>query len=127
MPKKKPIKLSNTLSSEEQRSVEALVEILHESYTEDFIRMLQRPGKLLFFSFLTGVIKGFGAVIGATIVFALAGWIISQLVNFPLIGSYFDRAGQEFNQLKESTNTAPYLRRIESQLIELNKNLSEQK
>lgn len=41
-------------------------------------------------SFLKGIVAGLGGVIGATIVVALLLWILSILVETPIVGPLFD-------------------------------------
>ena len=42
--------------------------------------------RMLWFTFLKGVIRGFGAVIGGTVVIALLLWFLSSLKELPFVG-----------------------------------------
>lgn len=44
--------------------------------------------RLMFNNFLSGLAWGFGTIVGATVVFALVVFALSQLNTAPLIGSY---------------------------------------
>lgn len=52
-------------------------------------------------SFLKGVVAGLGGVIGATIVVALLLWILSLLVETPIIGPLFDNLQQTIESKNE--------------------------
>ena len=41
---------------------------------------------MLWPNFVAGVARGFGALVGATIVIALVGWILATIIDLPLIG-----------------------------------------
>lgn len=47
---------------------------------------IRSPWKMLWPNFVAGVARGFGALVGATIVIALIGWILATIIDLPLIG-----------------------------------------
>ena len=55
----------------------------------DFIIYLHSPWRIVWANFFGGVLRGLGIIIGMTLVFAVLIWVLSQFVNFPLIGEYF--------------------------------------
>ncbi|PID70702.1 hypothetical protein CSB37_01295 [bacterium DOLZORAL124_38_8] len=76
------------------RTMEADLKQVHKLFEElgfvEFARYLKSPKRIFFSNFLAGIAKGLGIVVGMTIVVALLGWILSYLVDFPLIGEYFE-------------------------------------
>ncbi|MCF7812056.1 DUF5665 domain-containing protein [Candidatus Gracilibacteria bacterium] len=62
--------------------------LLGESMS-DFIAYLRSPWRILWANLLAGIFRGLGIIIGMTVVIALLVWVLSQMVNFPLIGQYF--------------------------------------
>jgi len=55
---------------------------------EYFIQYVSSPWRIIWVNFLAGVFRGLGALIGASIVLALLIWVLSKLVNIPLVGEY---------------------------------------
>ena len=40
-------------------------------------------------NFLAGIFRGLGIIVGMTVVFAFIIWLLTNLVDFPLIGQHF--------------------------------------
>lgn len=53
--------------------------------------------KIYGINLLLGVIRGFGAVLGATIGIAILLWILSFFTNIPLVGPVFQNIKQTVN------------------------------
>lgn len=56
---------------------------------DDFVQYIGSKKKIFWMNFFAGVARGLGVIIGMTVVIAILVWILSYLVNFPLIGQYF--------------------------------------
>ena len=56
----------------------------------EYVSYLEHPRKLIWVNFIGGVAKGFGTIVGLTVVAALAVYFLRFLLtlNLPLIGSY---------------------------------------
>lgn len=67
--------------------IEKLITTISKLRTDEY-----HPWRYLFFSFLNAIVRGAGQVIGMTIVLAgiifIITKILSQFVDFPLIGNY---------------------------------------
>ena len=65
-----------------------LADYLQRLNLADYIRMTQRPKRLIFFNFLAGIARGFGMAIGFSILGALGFLILNRLnlLNLPVIG-----------------------------------------
>lgn len=97
-------KLSPKKANETKQAEEELAEIaktFEQIGFRDFINFLQSPKKIMFRNFLAGIFRGVGIVIGMTVVVALIVWTLTQMVDFPLIGQYF----QDLLNLLESAPT----------------------
>jgi len=55
-------------------------------------------------NFKAGIAKGFGITIGMTVVVGIFIWILTMLMDLPLIGEYFQEAKIYVDEYKESTN-----------------------
>lgn len=54
----------------------------------EFIRVFHHPWKFMWFSFLKGLMVGFGSVLGATVVLSLFIFLLSQISLVPIIGDF---------------------------------------
>lgn len=66
-----------------------LVRMLEGIGIDEFVRYLRSPRKILWLNFWAGVAKGFGIIVGMTIVVAVLVSVLQKLVDFPLLGEYF--------------------------------------
>jgi cell division septal protein FtsQ len=57
--------------------------------------------KILTFTFLKGVVTGFGVFLGGTIIVGALLWALSQLNNLPFIGNLTKTAEQNINEAKQ--------------------------
>jgi len=55
---------------------------------EYFIQYVSSPWRIIWVNFLAGIFRGLGALIGASIVLAILFWVLSKLVDVPLVGEY---------------------------------------
>ena len=81
-----PYPLHRRLTSKEQQQL--LYELRHNDFAE-FVRYMRSPWWIAANNFLAGIFRGLGLIVGMTIIFAILIWSLSQFVNFPLIGHYF--------------------------------------
>ncbi len=56
---------------------------------DQFVKYLSSPWRIIWMNFVAGIFKGLGILIGMTVVLAVFIWMITKLVDFPLIGQYF--------------------------------------
>lgn len=79
---------------------------LEKGRFSEYIELLQDTKKLLWKSFLTGLAKGFGAVVGATLVVAVLLMILGLLGKYlpGEAGAFFTKTG---NTIEESTTGQP--------------------
>ena len=65
---------------------------------ENVRRDKKDPWRYILFTFLNGIAQGLGVVLGMTIVLAIVIYIltnvIATMVNFPVIGHYFEAIGK---------------------------------
>jgi len=78
-------------------------------------------------NFIAGVARGVGALIGAAIVIALIGWLLSSLIDLPLIGKklepYVQNVQSEITKYTEATNYKSDFSDIRRLLGEIEKKL----
>ena len=77
-------------------------------------------------NFKAGIAKGFGITIGMTVVVGIFIWILTMLVDLPLIGEYFQEAKLYVDKYKESTNYTDEFAEMNQLLRDINENLKAQ-
>ncbi|MBU0580560.1 MAG: hypothetical protein KKA19_05230 [Candidatus Margulisbacteria bacterium] len=66
-----------------------LAHLLERAKIAEYVRLSERPFRLIFFNFLIGLARGFGFLIGASVMVALFLYLLGKLVTLPYIGEYF--------------------------------------
>ena len=118
------------LSPYQIEQVEGLIDAIESAGIQEFIEYIRSPWKMLWPNFIAGVARGFGALVGATIVIALIGWILATIIDLPLIGKqlepYVEKVQTEFNKYTEANNYRANFERIEATLDSIDARLAEQ-
>lgn len=124
-------KMVQSLPAKERDQVEWIIDAIEAAWLEEFMEYIRSPWKMLWPNFVAGVARGFGALVGATIVIALVGWFLTTLIDLPLIGKkiepYVEMAQTEFKKYTEATNYRENFERMESTLRSIDKTLKEKK
>jgi hypothetical protein len=74
-----------------QKELHQIKKVLDGAGFSDFVRYLRSPWRIMWINFWAGVFRGLGILIGMTVVVALLVWFLTKLVDFPLIGEYFEQ------------------------------------
>ena len=77
----------------ERDALEEVALFLQRSNLSDFMEQQQQPWKLFYKNFLMGLARGFGAVIGATLLVALFLAIMAWAGGLPFVGQLFNYLG----------------------------------
>jgi len=72
----------------------------HDLIEELFYDFHQSRKQVYLMNFIRGLFFGFGSVLGGTILVAIAVWIMSQFVDWPGVGDYFE-------SLRDTLQTRP--------------------
>ena len=81
-----------------------LVKIFEAAGVVDYLQYLQSSKRILWVNFQSGIAKGFGITIGMTVVLGLFIWILTKLVDLPVVGEYFEKTESYINEYAENTN-----------------------
>ena len=100
-----------------------LVKVFEAAGVVDYLEYLQSGKRIMWVNFKAGVAKGFGITIGMTVVVAIFIWILTMLVDLPLIGEYFQEAKIYVDEYKESTNYTDEFAEMNQLLREINENI----
>ena len=88
----------------------------------DYLQYLQSTRHILLTNFKAGIAKGFGITIGMTVVLGIFIWILTKLVNLPVIGEYFEQAEVYVQEYAEKTNYTDEFEEMTSLLREIRDN-----
>ncbi len=91
---------------------------------EYFIQYVSSPWRIVWVNFLAGIFRGLGALIGASIVLALLIWILTLLVDVPLVGEYAKDVKATVSGYMKDTNYTDDFDRIGDTLDRIEKDLS---
>lgn len=84
---------------------------------------------MLWPNFVAGVARGFWALVGVTIVITIIWWILSWLIDIPLIGKklepYVEYVQTEFKKYTEATNYRDNFERMEATLNSIDQSLKQ--
>lgn len=90
-----PKKVKPLSKREKQLAAEAM---------EYFIQYVSSPWRIIWVNFLAGIFRGLGALIGASIVLALVIWVLTLLVDVPLVGEYAKDVKATMSSYVKDTN-----------------------
>ncbi len=125
MPNKRQAMI-NKMPASEREQVEWLVDAIEAVGLDEFMEYIRSPWKMLWPNFVAWVARGFGALVGATIVIALIWWTLTILIDLPLIWQklepYVVEVQTEFKKYTEATNYKENFERMEAILQEIKNN-----
>jgi len=95
-----------------------LVKAFEAGGAVEYLEYLQSGKRILWVNFKAGIAKGFGITIGMTLVLGVFIWILTLLVDLPVVGEYFADAKQYAVDYTNNTNYS-------DEFLEMNKLLQE--
>lgn len=83
-----------------RHQVVLLSETLEKMRLAEYIAYLNRPGRLLWFNFLVGLLRGLGTALGAGLLAGFAYFLLKRIVvlNLPVIGGFIAELSRYVNQ-----------------------------
>ena len=102
-----------------------LIKVFEAAGVVDYLEYLQSGKRIMWVNFKAGIAKGFGITIGMTVVVAIFIWILTMLMDLPLIGEYFQEAKIYVDEYKESTNYTDEFSEMNQLLRDINENLED--
>ena len=70
----------------------------------DYLEYLKSGKRVFWVNFKAGVAKGLGVTVGMTVVLGVIVWILTMLINLPIVGEYFADAKGYITEYADSTN-----------------------
>ncbi|MBE9537914.1 MAG: hypothetical protein IMF06_02475 [Proteobacteria bacterium] len=99
-----------------------LIKVLEAGGAVEYLEYLQSGKRILWVNFKAGIAKGFGITIGMTLVLGVFIWILTLLVDLPVVGEYFQDAKEYAVDYTENTNYSDEFSEMNQLLREINEN-----
>ena len=99
-----------------------LVKVFEAAGVVDFLEYLQSGKRVMWLNFKAGVAKGLGITVGMTVILGVLVWVLTMLVDVPLVGQYFAEAKSYVTEYAENTNYKADFEELNRQLQEINEN-----
>ena len=100
-----------------------IVELFEAAVVVEYLEYLQSGKRIMWVNFRAGVAKGLGLTVGLAVVLGVAVWVLTMLVDLPLVGEYFANAEQYLTDYANSTNYEDEFSEMNQQLGEINENI----
>jgi len=100
-----------------------LIKVFEAAGVVDYLEYLQSGKRIMWVNFKAGLARGFGITVGMTLVVAVFIWVLTLLVDLPLVGEYFANAKQYVNEYAENTNYTDEFSEMNQLLREINENI----
>ena len=71
----------NTRNDQKQTQAELLLQRLDNAGLTEYVKLSQKTGKILWLNFLSGIARGLGFSIGATLVLAVVYKILARIIS----------------------------------------------
>jgi hypothetical protein len=80
--------LAADISHEDVERLASFADYLTRLNLAEYVRLTQKPARMMWFNFISGVARGFGIAVGFTLLGALGIYVLRQLqvLNLPLVG-----------------------------------------
>jgi len=103
-----------------------LIKVFEAAGVVDFLEYLQSGKRLMWMNFKAGIAKGLGITLGMTVVLGILIWVLTLLVDLPIVGEYFQDAKQYVTEYAENTNYSDDFKEMNQILQEINENTKTQ-
>ena len=85
----------NKIQEKGDNEIKKLSEVIKSLNNNNIFKIYNSTKKILFISFLKGLVSGLGWIIGATILVSLLTYILSQIEFIPILGDIVSQLIQE--------------------------------
>lgn len=102
------------------------VKVLNAADVVEFLEYLKSGKRVFWVNFKAGVAKGLGVTVGMTLILGIIAWVLTMLVDLPLVGEYFEDAKSYVTEYAENTNYKSDFEVMNQQLQEINENTSKE-
>ena len=101
-----------------------LVRAFEAAGVVEYLEYLQSGKRIMWVNFKAGIARGFGVTVGMTVVLGVFIWVLTMLVDLPVVGEYFEDAKRYVNEYADNTNYTDEFSEMNQLLREINENLA---
>jgi len=101
-----------------------LVKVFQAAGVVDYLEYLQSGKRIIWANFKAGVARGLGMTIGMTVILGIFIWVLTMLVDLPVVGEYFEDAKQYITEYADNTNYKDEFQEMNQVLQEINENVA---
>ena len=102
-----------------------LIKVFEAAGVVEYMEYLQSGKRIMWLNFKAGVAKGLGLTVGMTVVLGIFVWILTMLVNLPVVGEYFGDAEQFLTEYADNTNYSDDFSEMNELLRQINENIKD--
>ena len=99
-----------------------LVKVFEAAGVVDYLEYLQSGKRIMWVNFKAGIARGLGMTVGLAVVLGILVWVLTKMVNLPLVGEYFADAKQYITEYADNTNYTDEFAEMNQLLREINEN-----
>lgn len=99
-----------------------LVKVFQAAGVVDYLEYLQSGKRIVWVNFKAGVARGLGMTLGMTVILGIFIWVLTMLVDLPVVGEYFNQAKQYVTEYADNTNYKDEFQEMNQTLQEINEN-----
>jgi hypothetical protein len=100
-----------------------IVKVFEAAGVVEYMEYLQSGKRIMWLNFKAGIAKGLGLTLGMTVVLGVFVWILTLLVDLPIVGEYFGEAQQYLTEYADNTNYTDEFMEMNQLLREINEGL----
>lgn len=102
-----------------------LIKVFEAAGVVEYMEYLQSGKRIMWLNFKAGVAKGLGLTVGMTVVLGILVWILTMLVDLPIVGEYFGEAEQFLTDYVDNTNYSDEFSEMNELLRQINENIKD--
>ena len=89
----------------------------------EYLEYIQSGKRILWVNFKAGVAKGLGLTLGVGVILGLTVWVLTLMVDLPLVGEYFESAKIYLTEFADKADYSDEFAEMNQTLQEINENL----
>lgn len=100
-----------------------IIKIFEAAGVVEYLEYLQSGKRIIWLNFKAGIAKGLGLTLGMTLILGVFVWVLTMLVNLPIVGEYAGEAEQYLTEYADNTNYKDEFKEMNQLLREINEGL----
>jgi len=99
-----------------------VVKLFEAAGVVEYLEYLQSGKRILWVNFKAGVARGLGLTVGVAVILGGLVWILTMLMDLPVVGQYFSQAKSYIAEFEEKTNYKDEFEEMNQLLQEIDEN-----